>query len=100
MKLAGSIFVFDHAFSAVDIQKVEACASCYAMWVSTLRPKVVPFGGSYLEFYKVIPKRNYFGAYGYRPAAASWIASWPEDEHRAANHQTLQISSARPARRA
>ena len=28
-------------------------------------PKVVPFGGSYLEFYKVIPKRNYFGAYGY-----------------------------------
>ena len=28
-------------------------------------PKVVPFWGSYLEFYKVIPKRNYFGAYGY-----------------------------------
>ena len=27
-------------------------------------PKVVPFWGSYLEFYKVIPKRNYFGAYG------------------------------------
>ena len=27
-------------------------------------PKVVPFGGSYLEFYKVIPKRNYVGAYG------------------------------------
>ena len=27
-------------------------------------PKVVPFGGSYLEFYKVIPKRNYFGAFG------------------------------------
>ena len=27
-------------------------------------PKVVPFGGSYLEFYKVVPKRNYFGAYG------------------------------------
>ena len=26
-------------------------------------PKVVPFWGSYLEFYKVIPKRNYFGAY-------------------------------------
>ena len=29
-------------------------------------PKVVPFvGGSYLELHKVIPKRNYFGAYGY-----------------------------------
>ena len=27
-------------------------------------PIVVPFGGSYLEFYKVIPKRNYYGAYG------------------------------------
>ena len=31
-----------------------------------ISPKVVPFAGSYLEFYnyKVIPKRNYFGAYG------------------------------------
>ena len=27
-------------------------------------PKVVPFWGSYIEFYKVIPKRSYFGAYG------------------------------------
>ena len=27
--------------------------------------KVVPFCGSYLGSYKVIPKRNYFGAYGY-----------------------------------
>ena len=27
-------------------------------------PKVVPFWGSCLEFYKVIPKRNYFGAFG------------------------------------
>ena len=26
-------------------------------------PKV-DFWGSYLEFYKVIPERNYFGAYG------------------------------------
>ena len=26
--------------------------------------KVVPFWGSYLESYKVIPKRNYYGAYG------------------------------------
>ena len=28
-------------------------------------PKVVPFWGSYSEFYKVIPRRNYFGAYEY-----------------------------------
>ena len=27
-------------------------------------PKVVPSWGSYLEFFKVIPKRNYFGGYG------------------------------------
>ena len=26
---------------------------------------VVPFWGSYLELYKVFPKRNYYGAYGY-----------------------------------
>ena len=28
-------------------------------------PKVVPFWGSYLELYRVILKRNYYGAYGY-----------------------------------
>ena len=27
-------------------------------------PKVVPFWGSYIESYKVTPKRNYFGASG------------------------------------
>ena len=27
-------------------------------------PMVVPVRGSYLEFYKVIPKRNYCGACG------------------------------------
>ena len=33
--------------------------------MTTHRPHiVVPFWGSYLEFYKVIPKRKYFGAYG------------------------------------
>ena len=26
---------------------------------------MVPFGGSYLESYMVIPKRNYLEAYGY-----------------------------------
>ena len=31
---------------------------------SPIGPKVVPFGGSDLEPYKVIPKRNYYGAYG------------------------------------
>ena len=27
-------------------------------------PIVVPFWGSYVASYKVIPKRNYYGAYG------------------------------------
>ena len=35
------------------------------MWFTHIGPKVVPFRGSYSEIYKVIPKRNYFGAYGY-----------------------------------
>ena len=32
--------------------------------VLPIDPKVVPFWGSYIEFEKVILKRNYFGAYG------------------------------------
>ena len=39
-------------------------------------PKVVPFGGSYLEFYKVIPKRNHFGAYGYGPRERVYALSF------------------------
>ena len=31
----------------------------------THRPQVVPFYGLFLESYKVIPKRNYLGAYGF-----------------------------------
>ena len=48
----------------------QASTTLAPMSVSGLRtipigPIAVPFGGSYLEFYKVIPKRNYFGAFGY-----------------------------------
>ena len=39
------------------------------MYYLPIGPKVVPFGGSYLEFYKVIPTGNYFGAYGQLPVA-------------------------------
>ena len=31
----------------------------------THRPQVVPFYGLFLESYKVIPQRNYLGAYGF-----------------------------------
>ena len=34
------------------------------VWGLPIGPKVVRFGGSYLELYKVIPNRNYFEAYG------------------------------------
>ena len=43
---------------------------CHTLYYLPIGPKVVPFWGSYLEFYKVIPKRNYFGAYGYYLRAA------------------------------
>ena len=34
-------------------------------WICVPRgPKVVPFWGSYIESYKLTPKRNYFGASG------------------------------------
>ena len=33
-------------------------------WSLPIGPYVVPFYGSYLESYKVIPKGNYLGAYG------------------------------------
>ena len=44
----------------------EATGEDDAGWLGSLPigPKLVPFGGSCLEFYKVIPKRNYFGAFG------------------------------------
>ena len=35
--------------------------NCHQILLVPTGPKVVPFWGSYLEFYKVIPKRNYFG---------------------------------------
>ena len=41
---------------------------CYPAFRVECLPRgsiVVPFWGSYLEFYKVFPKRNYHGAYGY-----------------------------------
>ena len=52
---------------------------------------VVPFRGSYLESRKVIPKRNYYGAYGHRwntvPSrvplkvfARAYIAAGPEGD--------------------
>ena len=37
---------------------------CTALPKYTHRPLRVPFCGSYLESYKVLPKRNYLGAYG------------------------------------
>ena len=52
---------------------LESRAASFAglggLGLGVLRPRdrgsiVVPFWGSYLESYKVIPKRNYYGAFG------------------------------------
>ena len=53
---------FGFGFSDLRISGPELRAS--GVWGLPIGPKVVPFWGSYLEFYKVIPKRNYFGAHG------------------------------------
>ena len=59
--------------------------SVSGIWVSGFIPrgsKVVPFWGSYIESYKLIRKRNYYGAYGWfvHVAEPSRVASrllWP-----------------------
>ena len=38
----------------------------FGIRVLPIGPQVVPFYGLYVESYKVISKRNYLGAYGYR----------------------------------
>ena len=38
--------------------------SSEVFWPVPIGPIVVPFWGSYLESYKVITRRNYYGAYG------------------------------------
>ena len=44
-------------FPPDSLQKIPKC--------STIGSIVVPVGGLYLESYKVLPKRSYYGAYGY-----------------------------------
>ena len=42
---------------------IEASTACLlALSIGSI---IVPFAGSYIESYKVIPKRNYYGASGY-----------------------------------
>ena len=46
---------------AAEIDNGGTC-SIYTLPIVSI---VVPFWGSYIESYRVIPKRNYYGAYGY-----------------------------------
>ena len=46
------------------VSSVELRAPDCRLTTLPIGPKVVPFWGSYLEFYEGILKRNYFGAYG------------------------------------
>ena len=55
-------------------------------------PKVVPFWGSYLEPYKVIPKRSYYGAYG-----VSWRILAVTLDSRARGFGASQSSAERPS---
>ena len=66
----------------------------YALWLS-IGSKVVPSCGFYLGSYKVIPKRNYFGAYGYGlPKQGLRTAS---EEARRGNHKLSGAFSSRVA---
>ena len=62
---------------------------------SPIGPKVVPFWGSYLEFYQVIPKRNYFGAYGYGPAPDTLNRLCARRNHGASDRCHLPSTAAR-----
>ena len=67
---AQSHFTFSlkpRGLEACEVQRhvVLGLLSCLlGCGVLPIGPKAVPFWGSYLEFYKVIPKRNYFGPMG------------------------------------
>ena len=50
--------------SYLSLQLRESLGLIIRLGGVPIGPKVVPFCGSCLEFYKVIQKRNYFGAYG------------------------------------
>ena len=52
---------------SISLQLHRGLVKSSGFRVFTLHPIVVPFGGSYLESYKVIPKRNHYGASGLDP---------------------------------
>ena len=57
--------------SKVEPKRIRNSLGCIP-----IGPIVVPFWGSYIEYYKVIPKRNYFGAYGVIPGLHRRAAAW------------------------
>ena len=59
-----------HSYDVSKTQSLRHRTGCPEIVLGQApRPKgsiVAPFGGSFLESYKVTPKTNYYGAYGYR----------------------------------
>ena len=51
-------------YQGLSTKTLNTRPEAYLGSILPIGPKVVLFWGSYLEFYKEIPKRNYFGAYG------------------------------------
>ena len=53
-----------------SVRRIWGSADSGSEDVSTHRPQSSSFWG-FVEFYKGIPKRNYFGVYGYRESRSS-----------------------------
>ena len=69
--VAGGLVIVDWMISAwfgssgvQYIQALEAFVKCNLQSSIPIGPKVIPFGGSYLESYKVIPKETTMGPMG------------------------------------
>ena len=71
--MSTSIKTVSVGLARLDFALSAETLTCWR-WVVLLLPYtiVVPFWGSYLESYKVVPKRNYYRAQGQGIAGAAW----------------------------
>ena len=69
----------------------------YSLSRLPIGPIVVPFGGSYLEPYKVVPKKNYYGDYGPQNSVnmklGTWAPSWTLPARRARRELLISIEA-------
>ena len=65
--LSFGVYTFRNSSSGHWVSDLQCPACRCVVWGSGGLPRgsiVVPFWGSYIESYKAIPKRNYYGAFG------------------------------------